>query len=367
MALERIPFVDVTAAVRPLRADLLAAIGDILDTGQYIGGQRVVAFEKAFAEMCGTPHAISVKNGTDALVLALRAAGVGPGDEVLTAPNSFFATAEAIALAGATPTFADVSDDTLLLDPEAAAQKITKKTKLVIPVHLYGQMADMHALRALGLPMIEDSCQAHGATQGEVRAGSAGLAGCFSFYPTKNLGAIGEGGAITTSSPDLHAAILRLRDHGQSAKHQHDVIGTNARLDAIQCVALGLKLQRLAAANNDRRSLATRYREQLADVPGIRFVDERPGNTGVYHLMIVRVKQRDRVRARLAERGIDTAIHYPTPIHLQPAFASLGGKRGDFPIAEASTDEILSLPMYPELAPTAVDRVCEELAATVRG
>jgi dTDP-4-amino-4,6-dideoxygalactose transaminase len=361
--MERIPFVDVTAAVRPLKEEILAAVGEILDTGQYIGGPRVAAFEKAFAEMCGVPHAISLKNGTDALLLALRAVGVGPGDEVITAPNSFFATAEAIALAGATPVFADVADDTLNLDPAQVARRVGKKTKAIVPVHLYGQMAE---LPSIALPIVEDACQAHGATQNGARAGSLGVAGCFSFYPTKNLGALGEGGAVTTRSAEVAQAILRLRDHGQSQKHQHDVIGTNARLDAIQCAALHIKLRGLPAAIQARRAIAARYRERLADVQGVRLLDERPGNVAVYHLMIARVRDRDRVRARLAERGIDTAIHYPTPIHLQPAFAALGHKPGDFPVAEASTKEIISLPMYPELPLASVDRVANELAAAVR-
>jgi dTDP-4-amino-4,6-dideoxygalactose transaminase len=372
MSRERIPFVDLGAGVKPLRDEILAAITRVVDSAHYVGGPPVAAFEKDFARLCGTAHAVAVKTGTDALLLGLRALGVSPGDEVITAPNSFFASAEAIALAGATPVFADVDDRTLLIDPAAVARARTPRTRAIIPVHLYGQCADVDAIRAAapGLPIIEDSCQAHGATHASRRAGSLGELAAFSFYPTKNLGALGEGGAITTNDPTIAASLRALRDHGQTEKHVHSVVGYNARLDSLQCAVLSVRLPHLEAAATARRALAAAYRQALAGVPHLRFVDEAPGNTHVYHLMIVRLaagaRERERVRAELTAAGIDTAIHYPTPIHLQPAFASLGLGAGSFPVTERAVGEILSLPMYPELPLAAVTRVAETLAKTLR-
>lgn len=364
---ERIPFVDLGAGVKPLRDELLAAITAVLDSAHYVGGPPVAAFEKEFAAACGTTHAVAVKTGTDALLLALRALGIGPGDEVISPPNSFFATAEAIALAGATPVFADVDERTLLMDPAQVARAVTKKTRAIIPVHLYGQCADVEAMRAAapGLPIIEDSCQAHGATRHGQRAGSLGDVAAFSFYPTKNLGALGEGGAITTSDAGLVSKLRALRDHGQTEKHVHQFVGYNARLDSLQCAALSVRLRHLEAAAVARRKIAAAYRDALAGVAGVRFVDEAAGNTHVYHLMIVRVQDRERVRAKLAEAGIDSAIHYPTPIHRQPAFQSLGLGAGSFPVTEKAVGEILSLPMYPELPLAQVTRVAETLATIV--
>jgi dTDP-4-amino-4,6-dideoxygalactose transaminase len=363
----RVPFVDLGAGWRAVREEVLAAIAQVLDSGAYVGGPAVGQFEKDFAAACGAEQAVAVKTGTDALLLALRALGVGPGDEVVTAPNSFFATAEAIALAGATPVFADVDDATLLIDPAQVARVVGKKTKAVIPVHLYGQCADVDAVRAAagGLPIIEDSCQAHGATRGGRRAGSLGVAAAFSFYPTKNLGALGEGGAVTTSDAGLAARMRALRDHGQTQKHVHEVIGYNARLDTLQCAALGIKLRGLDAAAAGRRRAAAAYRQRLAGVKGVRLVAEAPGNEHVYHLFVVRVADRERVRAKLGERGVDSAIHYPTPIHLQPAFRSLGKGPGSFPVTERAVAEIVSLPMWPEISDEQIARVCDALAEAV--
>jgi dTDP-4-amino-4,6-dideoxygalactose transaminase len=363
---KRVPFVDLGAGTRPLREQLLAAVAGVLDSGAWVGGPAVAGFEKAFAAFCETSDAAAVGTGTDALLLALRALGVGPGDEVITATNSFFATGEAIALAGAKPVFADVDDSTLLIDPADVARKLTDRTRAIIPVHLYGQPADMDALGKLGKPLLEDSCQAHGARLHGKRAGSLGVAAAFSFYPTKNLGAIGEGGAITSSDAGLMARVRKLRDHGQKDKHVHEEVAYNARLDALQCAMLTVKLAHLDAWCHARRQLAARYRTELARVPGVRLLAERHGAEGVYHLMIVRVAQRDRVRARLGELGIDTAIHYPTPMHLQPAFASLGQTIGSLPVAERAAGEILSLPMYPEMAMGDVDRVCSALADAMK-
>jgi dTDP-4-amino-4,6-dideoxygalactose transaminase len=364
MTSSRIPFVDLAAGVKPLRAQLLGAITAVLDSAHYVGGPPVAAFEQELAAVCGVAHAVAVKTGTDALLLALRALGVGPGDEVITAPNSFFATAEAIALVGATPVFADVDDRTLLIAPAAVARALSPRTRAIIPVHLYGQCADVDAIRAAapGVAIVEDSCQAHGASYNGRRAGSLGELAAFSFYPTKNLGALGEGGAITTADPALATKLRALRDHGQIEKHVHQVIGYNARLDALQCAVLSVKLRHLDEAARARRGLAGAYHEALAHVAKLRFVELAATNSHVYHLLVVRVPERERVRAQLAEAGIDTAIHYPTPIHLQPAFASLGLRAGSFPVSERAAGEILSLPLYPELPLSSVARVAETLA-----
>ena len=368
-----VPFVDLAAGVKPDREAYLAAIAGILDTGGFVGGAAVTDFEAAFAASTGAAHGISVSDGTSALVLALRAAGIGAGDEVITAANSFYATGEAIALCGATPVLADVDDATLLLDADDVRQRLTARTKAVIPVHLFGQIADMGALLPLaaanGLTVIEDAAQAHGATRsgpdGQTwRAGSIASAAAFSFYPTKNLGAFGEGGAITTTDAGIAERARMLRDHGQQGRHHHVEVGYNARLDAIKCACLSISLRRLDERNAARRAAAAAYRERLAGVDGVRLLAEAPGSTPVYHLMIVRVDaaRRDRVRDAMAADGVATAIHYPRPIHLQPAMASAGGRPGDLPVSEQLSREVLSLPLYPELPMAAIDHV----AASVR-
>jgi dTDP-4-amino-4,6-dideoxygalactose transaminase len=371
-----VPFVDLAALVRPSKAEYLAAIERVLDTGGFIGGPAVTEFEAAFARYCGAPHAIAVGTGTDALVLALRALGVGPGDEVITAANSFFATAEAVSHAGATPVLADVDEATLLIDPADVARRVTPRTRCIIPVHLFGQIADMAPLRALaaanGLHVLEDSAQAHGATRtgpgGEAwRAGSIAEVAAFSFYPTKNLGALGEGGAITTRDPELAERVKRLRDHGQAGRHDHVDIGYNARLDALQCACLSVSLGKLDAGNAARRRAAARYRDQLADAPGVRLLAEPAGSSPVHHLMIVRVDaaRRDAIRDALGKAGIATAIHYPRPIHLQRAYAHLGQGPGSCPVAERAANEMISLPMYPDLTVAQVDEVVAALRAAL--
>jgi dTDP-4-amino-4,6-dideoxygalactose transaminase len=367
----KVPFVDLVAWAKPSRAEYLAEFAKLIDTGAYVGGPQVGSFEAAFATFCGAGHAAAVKTGTDALLLALRALGIKPGDEVITAANSFFATGEAIALAGATPVLADVDDETLLLDVDDAAKRVTKKTKCVIPVHLFGQVADMdrvHQLaRSHGVRVLEDSAQAHGATRGTWRAGSCGDAAAFSFYPTKNLGALGEGGAITSNDAGVIDEVKRLRDHGQAGRHDHVEVAYNARLDSLQCACLEISLRRLEGANASRRKLAARYRERLAGKPGVRLVTEAPGSVPVYHLMIVRVdaSKRDAVRTKMGEQGVATAIHYPTPIHLQKAFAHLGQGRGSCPIVERSVGEMISLPMFPDMTADQVDRTCDVLLAAL--
>lgn len=369
-----VPFVDVAAQIRPSKAEYLAAIERVLDTGGFVGGPAVAAFEAEFADYCGAPHAIAVRTGTDALVLALRALDVGPGDEVITAANSFFATAEAISHTGATPVLADVDDATLLLDPDDVARRLTRQTRCVIPVHLFGQVADMARIGALagahGLHVLEDSAQAHGATGADTRrAGALAKIAAFSFYPTKNLGALGEGGAVTTRDAELADRVRRLRDHGQAGRHDHVEIGYNARLDALQCACLSVSLARLDASNAARRRLAAHYRARLSALPNlpVRLVAAPEGASPVYHLFVIRVPaaRRDAIRERLAAAGIATAIHYPRPIHLQRAYAHLGQGPGSCPIAERAADEMISLPMYPDLTIAQVDQVVDALAATL--
>ncbi|HUS27326.1 MAG TPA: DegT/DnrJ/EryC1/StrS family aminotransferase [Kofleriaceae bacterium] len=367
----KVPFVDLVAWAKPSREEYLAAFAQIIDTGAYVGGPQVHQFEAELAAYCGALHAAAVKTGTDALLLALRALGVKPGDEVVTAANSFFATGEAIALAGATPVLADVDDDTLLIDVDDAARRVTSKTKCIIPVHLFGQLADMdrvHQLgRSHGMRVLEDSAQAHGASRGNWLAGSCADAAAFSFYPTKNLGALGEGGAVTSSNASVIDEVKRLRDHGQAGRHDHVEVAYNARLDSVQCACLSISLRRLEAANAARRKLASRYREQLTGKAGVRLVTEAPGSKPVYHLMIVRVDaaRRDAIRAKMGEAGVATAVHYPTPIHLQRAFAHLGQGPGSCPVAERASTEMISLPMFPDMSDAQVDRVCEVLCASL--
>ncbi len=368
----KVPFVDLAAGVRPDRDAYLAAITAILDTGAFVGGAAVTDFEAAFARHVGVDHAVSVASGTDALLLALRALDVGPGDEVITAANSFWATGEAIALAGAIPVLADVDDAALLIDPADVARRMGKRTKAIIPVHLFGQLADVEAIRRLtsgtDVRVLEDSAQAHGATRADSegttwKAGAWGDAAAFSFYPTKNLGAFGEGGAITTRSAAAGERVRVLRDHGQTGRHNHTEVGYNARLNAVSCACLSISLERLDERNRARRALAAAYRERLADVAGVRFIAEAPGSTPVYHLMVVRVDaaRRDGVRDRMAADGVATAIHYPRPIHLQPAFAHLGQGPGSCPVAERAADAMISLPMFPELTIAQVDAVAASL------
>ena len=361
----KIPFVDLVAWTKPSREEYLAAFAQIIDTGAYVGGPQVAQFESEFAAYCGSLHAAAVKTGTDALLLALRALGVGPGDEVITAANSFFATGEAISLAGAKPVLCDVEDDTLLIDVDDAKKRVTKATKCVIPVHLFGQLADMDRVSALGLPVLEDSAQAHGATRGKYRAGSAGQIAAFSFYPTKNLGALGEGGCVTSNDAALIDTVKRLRDHGQAGRHDHVDIAYNARLDSVQCACLSISLRRLDDANAARRKLAARYRSQLQGK--VRLIAEARESSPVYHLMIVRVDagKRDAIRDAMGKAGVATAIHYPTPIHLQRAYAHLGQGPGSCPIAERSVKEMISLPMFPDMTIEQVDRVCEVLVQSL--
>jgi dTDP-4-amino-4,6-dideoxygalactose transaminase len=364
--LPEIPLVDLRAQYEPLRGEILAALADVLDDMHLFLGPQMQSFEQQFAQFCGCGESIGVSNGTDALELTLRALGVGPGDEVITPPNSFIATAEAISAAGATPVFVDVHPQTATLDPALIESRISPRTKSIIPVHLYGRPADMDAIlsiaRAHKVAVIEDACQAHGAYLGTRPAGSLGDAGCFSFYYSKNLGAYGEAGAVTTNDLALAQRVRLYRDHGSHVRYEHEVVGRNARMDELQAAILSIKLRHLADWNVRRRRNATRLSAALADsslelpVPGGEDIYE------VFHLYVVRHPQRDRLRAFLGARGINTGIHYPRPIHLQPAYAALGYGPGDFPVTEHLAAHSLSLPLYPELTDEQIDRI----AAAVR-
>lgn len=349
----KVPFLDLYRHHLPLREDLNRAIGEVIEASAFAGGPFVEAFEEAFARFCGSPYAAGVSNGTDALLLALRGLGIGAGDEVITVPNSFLATAEAISLAGATPVFADVDQRTYTLDPSALEGALTARTKAIIPVHLFGQPADMDPIlafaRAHNLLVIEDAAQAVGAEYKGRGVGTFGDAAAFSFYPGKNLGAFGEAGAVVTKNVELDKKIRMLRDHGQARKYEHALIGTNARMDGIQAAVLRVKLRYLPLANAARRRHAAYYDAALSGLAGIGLPFSRPDAQHVYHLYAVRLPNREEVIRSLTDRGIGTGIHYPVPIHLTEAYRSLGYRKGAFPVAERCAAELLSLPMFPEL------------------
>jgi dTDP-4-amino-4,6-dideoxygalactose transaminase len=364
--------VDLAAERAELGEALPQALLRVLESGQYVLGPEVEKFERDFARLCRVPHAIAVASGTDALVLALRAAGIRPGDTVVTSPFTFFASAAAIAWIGGVPRLADVEAETGLLDPRGAARAIDERTRALLPVHLYGQLADVRAFRELAdahrLALIEDGAQAHGAERDGFACGELGDAGCFSFYPTKNLAAAGEGGLVVTRDGALAERLRLLRDHGCSAKYQHAVLGTNSRMQAFQAAVLNTKLPHLAAWNARRAELARLYDEGLAGHPAIRPLARVPGAVHVHHQYAVRVHgpSRDALLAGLRERGIHAAVHYPTPVHLQPAAAAWGYGPGDFPVAEALAREVLCLPIHPFLADGDARRVIDALDELAR-
>jgi dTDP-4-amino-4,6-dideoxygalactose transaminase len=323
-------------------------------------GENVQSLEKEFAKFCGTEFGIGVSDGTAAIQLLLRAMGIGPGDEVITPSHTFIATAEAILLTGAKPVFVDIDPETLLIDVSQIEAHITPQTRAILPVHLYGQTVDMDPLleiaRKYNLRVIEDTCQSHGSEYKGRKAGSMGDGGAFSFYFSKNLGAYGEGGFVTTNNPEIARKVRMLRDHGSGVRYHHDMIGVNGRLDEIQAVVLRVKLPHLADWNNLRREHAARYNELLQDLP-VKTPVELAGNRHVYHLYVIRTAHRDEMQAYLKERGVATGIHYPVPIHLQHAVESLGYRSGDLPVTEHVVSEILSLPMYAELTNDQIEYV----------
>jgi dTDP-4-amino-4,6-dideoxygalactose transaminase len=360
----RIPQADLFAQHQALRAEIDSAIDRVLTSSAFVRGPELTAFEKEFAAYCEVPHAVGVGNGTDALALALRALGVGPGDEVATVPFTFAATVEAIYHVGAKPVLVDIEPRTFTMDPEALARVAAACTRLraVIPVHLYGQPAAMDEINAcakdVGAAVIEDAAQAHGARYKGRRVGSLGTLGCFSFYPGKNLGALGDAGAVTSGDAQLAERVRLLRDHGQPRKYTHDMPGFNSRLDGLQAAILRVKLPHLERWNARRRALADLYRGALAAVPAIELPQPSAERESVYHLFVIRCRERDSLQAHLQAAEIATAIHYPIPLHLQPAFASLGYRAGDFPCAETCAREVLALPLYPEMSEEAAAYVC---------
>jgi dTDP-4-amino-4,6-dideoxygalactose transaminase len=370
---ERVPALDLAAEYTALRSEIEAVVTAVLSSGHYIGGPEVMGLEREFAAACGVPHGVAVHSGTDALRLALLAAGLEPGDEVVTSPFTFIGTTEAIHQARGKVVFADIEPGTFTLDPARVEGALSARTRALLPVHLYGQTADMDALGAIAerrsLLVIEDACQAHGARSRGRPAGALGTAGCFSFYPTKNLGACGEGGLVTTADAALAGRVARLRDHGQSEKYLHVEEGYNGRLDALQAAILRVKLRRLAAANDKRRGIAGLYRDRLAglDAAGrLGLPAERPGDHHVYHQFAVRLAEgRDRVRARLLAQGIETGTHYPIPLHRQPCYASMGLAVGSFPESERAAREVLTLPLHPGLSEAQVERVCRAIGAAL--
>ena len=355
-----IPLVNLRAQYDPLKDEIISGIEHVLEGMHLFLGENVQALEKEFAQFSGAKYGIGVCDGTAALQIILRAMEIGPGDEVITTSHTFIATVEAILLAGARPVFVDIDPDSYLMDVGQVEAKITEHTKAIMPVHLYGQTVDMDPLSQLaskhGLRLIEDACQAHGAEYRGRRAGSLGDAAGFSFYYSKNLGAYGEGGFITTSNDELARRIRMIRDHGSERRYYHDLIGFNGRLDEIQAVVVRAKLPHLAAWNEIRRSHAAHYNQLLHNTVAITPV-ECPGNKHIYHLYVIRVPKRDDLQTFLKERGIFTGIHYPVPVHLQPSMASLGYKPGDFPVTERFVGEILSLPMFAELTSDEIETV----------
>ncbi len=359
-----IPLVDLRAQYLPLKDEIMRGMEQVLDGMHLFLGANVQALEKEFAHFCETKHGVGVSDGTTALHVILRAMNIGRGDEVITVANTFIATAEAIVLAGARPVFVDIDPATCLMDVGQIESKITERTKAIIPVHLYGQIADMDPILEIaqrhGLRVIEDACQAHGATYKGRRAGSLGDAAAFSFYFSKNLGAYGEGGFITTNDDELAQRVRMIRDHGSQRRYYNDLIGWNARPDELQAVVLRAKQPHLEAWNAARRAHAARYNQQLSALP-VRVPVECPENRHVYHLYVIQTPNRDELQAYLKSQGIATGIHYPIPIHLQKAVQDLGYQAGDLPATEHVTAEILSLPMYAELKDEEIDYIAHAI------
>lgn len=365
-----IPLSDLARQAAALAPELTAAAARVLASGAYVLGPEVDAFEAEMARCVGTASAVAVASGTDALLLALRAAGVGPGDEVLTSPFTFFATVSAILGAGAVPVFADIDPATFALDPAAAGAALAAHpgVRAIVPVHLYGRPAPVDALAALGVPLVEDAAQALGASSGGRAAGALGLAGCFSFFPTKNLGGFGDGGMVTTDDLDLADRVRLLRAHGARPRYTHQVVGTNSRLDALQAALLRVKLPHLDGWLAARAAHAVAYTRELAGLDGLVLPGEPPSGRHAWHQYTVRVRggRRDGLRAQLASEGVQTGVYYPAPAHLQPALRDLGHGPGDFPEAERASAEVLSLPLFPELRDDERERVVTAVRASLQ-
>lgn len=356
-----IPPIDLTRQYQQIDSEVSAVVLEVLNSGRYIGGSSVVNFEEQFAQYTGVSHCIACNSGTDALYLALRALNIGPGDEVITTPFTFIATAEAVTVTGATPIFVDIDPNTFNLDINQLEAAITEKTKAILPVHLFGQPVNMTELSAIALRhnllIIEDCAQATGAEWAGQKVGSIGHVGCFSFFPTKNLGACGDGGAITTNDPNIAASVRMLREHGSSVRYRHDATGINSRLDAIQAAILQVKLRYLDTWNEKRSRIASQYSKLLQPLPSLKLPIESTNGKNVWNQYTIRVKSqdnsgnyRDEIRAQLQEKGVTSMVYYPIPLHLQPVYQSLGYSKGQLPMAEQAAHEVLSLPMFPELS-----------------
>jgi dTDP-4-amino-4,6-dideoxygalactose transaminase len=360
-----LPLVDLKVQHREIADEVAAGFARVLETTSFILGREVEDFERAFAEFSGVRHCVGVGSGTDALELLLRGAGIGPGDEVLVPVNSFVASAFAVLRAGAVPAFVDCDPVYHLIDPKDAERRITERTRAVMPVHLYGQMAPMREIleiaRGKRLLVLEDGAQSHGARQNGATPGSLGLGAATSFYPGKNLGAYGDAGAVLTDSEELASKVRALRNYGSERKYVHSEPGFNSRLDSLQAVVLSAKLKRLAAWNEARREAAARYDALLGGLPGLALPATRPGNLHVWHLYVVRVPERDRVLQDLNAAGIGAGVHYPVPMHMQEAFANLRNEPAEFPVALRAANEILSLPIFPGIGPRDQERVAGAL------
>ena len=365
----KVPFLDLGSHHAPLRAEFDRAICEVIDSGAFAGGPFVEKFEADFSAYNNSLYAVGLGSGTEALWLALLACGIGEGDEVITVPTTFMATAEAITFCGARPVFVDVNDHTYTMEPAGLEGALSGRTKAIIPVHLFGQPADMDPIlefaREHNLVVIEDAAQAHGAEYKGRKVGTLGDAGCFSFYPGKNLGAFGEAGAVITDNFELQEKIRVLRDHGQARKYHHSVIGWNCRMDGIQAAVLKVKLQHLDTGNSLRRTHALQYNQAFDGLDGVVTPLEAPYARHVYHVYAIRVQERDEVIAFLTEKGIQCGVHYPVPVHLQKAYRSLGYGMGDFPISEQTALEFISLPMFPELTEAQVEIVALSLREAI--
>ena len=364
-----VPFLDLKAQYKSIKDEIDKTIQAVVDSCAFSSGPFVQGFEEKFAAFCDCRFCVGLGSGTEALWLTLLAKGIGEGDEVITVPNSFIATAEAVSYSGARPVFVDVDDRFYTMNTELLRSAITDSTKAIIPVHLYGQTADMDPILKIaeehGLTVIEDACQAHGALYEGKKAGSMGEAAAFSFYPGKNLGAYGEAGAVVTNDENLADELRMLRDHGQRRKYHHDLIGCNGRLDGIQGAVLEVKLRHLDDWNAARRKNAFLYNELLNEVDGVQTPDEASYSEHVYHIYAIRVRNRDRMLQKLAEEGIHGGIHYPIPIHLQKAYSELDISKGTFPVTEDTADQLLSLPMFPELTERQARYAVDTLEKTV--
>jgi dTDP-4-amino-4,6-dideoxygalactose transaminase len=365
-----VPFMDLQAQHRALAAEIRVAVDEVLTDCNFILGKQVREFEQAFAAYVGVAHAVGVSNGLDALRIALAALDIGPGDEVIVPANTYIATALAVSALGARVVLVDCDASTYNIDPEQLERAITARTRVMIPVHLTGQPADMAPILEIaerrGLQVLEDAAQAHGARYQGQLCGSMGIAGCFSFYPAKNLGAAGDAGMIVTQNGKLAQRARRLSNYGEVVKYEHAEKGFNARLDTLHAAILQVKLPHLDDWNEKRTQHAQRYRDRLARISGIMLQSVLPDCTPVYHLFMVQTSRRDALRQFLQDRGVQTGIHYPTPIHLQPAYADRGWKKGDFPVAEELASRIVSLPMFPELRSEQIDYVCEQIGEFVK-